>query len=126
MSESEVEKRSWARLKVKKERMAVKKKENLGLVVATEEEKDSWYMKIVKKINMIEEGIDCHIRNPKKRFLTTIAGGGGEAVAMAVTCEVWWGFGGFQFQTRVYLKCEECWISHYLYMPLVLVSPLGF
>lgn len=35
--------------------------------------------KALKKRKMAVEGMDCHIKNPKKRFLTTMSGGGGEA-----------------------------------------------
>lgn len=33
--------------------------------------------KILKMMKMTVEGMDCHIKNPKKRFLTTMFGGGG-------------------------------------------------
>ena len=80
MRERETEKKSWDRLKVKTVIMVLKGKENLGFVVLVEEE--SWHMKIRKKRKIRVEEIDCHIRNPKKRFFTTIDGGGGEAVGM--------------------------------------------
>jgi hypothetical protein len=32
-------------------------------------------MKVLKRRKMAEEGMDCHMRNPRNRFLTIISGG---------------------------------------------------
>lgn len=32
-------------------------------------------MKVLKRTKMAEEGMDCHMRNPRNRFLTIISSG---------------------------------------------------
>lgn len=37
-------------------------------------------MKVLKRTKMAEEGMDCHMRNPRNRFLTIISSGAADIV----------------------------------------------
>lgn len=61
--------------KVRSEMSDGAKESNGFLLVEVVVEVSVEMKKVLKKMKMAVEGIDCHMRNPKKRFLTTISGG---------------------------------------------------
>lgn len=70
--------------------------------------------KVLKKRKMAVEGIDCHMRNPKKRFLTTISSGVAKDIIDMVVLV--FGFWSFFILTKVCLFDDAfgfcfCWRS---------------